>query len=1314
MSESRKSAEKIRHLNGVLRAIRNVNQLIVRERNSERLIARACDLLIETRGYNAAWIALGDNRGAKRLYAQAGWQEDFSAAFSDLLDRGEWPRCHGGALSSEECFVITETGSTCGDCPLSSGYGHGHAVVTALRYDDDVLGLLGVSFPAAQAVDDQETSLLAEVAGDLAFALHDIESERLRVESEARLEAAVSGGQVGLWDLDLASNAVVFSDEWKAQLGHRPDEIADSYGEWERRVHPDDLEPTLQCIRLAQKPPYPPYQAEFRLLHKDGSYRWICARGRVSVDDQGRPTKMQGTHVDVTERRLEEEKHRQAQQVAHIGHWELEAYDQAPSWSDEIFRIFGLEPGQAEPSFTAHDTIIHPDEWPTLDSAVRAGFEEGTPFDLVFKILRPGGQLGWMHAIGYAQEDQRGRVAKLFGTAQDITAQRRAEEELRQFEWLLDKEEQVHDRSQQRYGPPYSDVTALNTAQVIRDAMDTSALENIARDLMDLLDTSVAVYESNGDYAYGVFDSVWCRLLDSASFALCRTEDTEQALGCGKWLCHENCWNDSAKAAIESGAPTDIECVGGIRLYAVPIRAADDIIGAVNIGYGTPPRDVATLDELAARFELDREQLDRASNQYKPRPRYIIDVAKRRCESIARMIGETVERQRAEQALASREAFVSALLQAIPSPLFYKDHEGRYLGFNKAFERFFGASREQLVGRSVFGINPPELAEIYAAKDAELLSAGGVQTYESQVKGADGRLHDVIFHKATFEGARGEIAGLIGTILDISETKLQQERLREQQERAQLYLDVAAVMLVGLDRDGAITLINRRGCEVLGVEHPRVVLGQGWFQFIPPDERDAVRELHHANISGGKVAHRRIEGRVLTAAGELRRVVWHNAVIRNAQKEIVGTLSSGEDITERRALEVKLAQADRLSSMGTLAAGVAHEINNPLSYILYNLESLSEDLPTLIGAMRQFQERLLAQFGADTIDEIAGSAARKMNPLVLDDIQNRFKDALEGTYRIRDVARGLGTFSRVEEDQVVPVNLTHVIDVALSMAANEIKYRARLFKDYGKNLPTVLASEGRLSQVFLNLVINASHAIDEGDLENNEIRVKTWAEGEQVCAQVRDTGSGIAAENQGKIFEPFFTTKGIGVGSGLGLAISKGIVEGFGGTIEVESELGTGTCFTIRLPVRAAKQATVEPPAEADEGPKLRGRVLVVDDEAGLRAAMVRMLREHETIQASSGAEAREILEHDQAFDVIISDMMMPDISGMELHQWLAETHPALAAELIFVTGGAFTPLARKYLGKISNIRLEKPFNSANFKKIVGDRIQMAKGTKKG
>jgi signal transduction histidine kinase/CheY-like chemotaxis protein len=421
-----------------------------------------------------------------------------------------------------------------------------------------------------------------------------------------------------------------------------------------------------------------------------------------------------------------------------------------------------------------------------------------------------------------------------------------------------------------------------------------------------------------------------------------------------------------------------------------------------------------------------------------------------------------------------------------------------------------------------------------------------------------------------------------------------------------------------------------------------------------------------------------------------------------------GVILAANDITQMRALHAKMAQSDRLSSMGMLAAGVAHEINNPLSYVLYNLESLTEDLPKLQDDVRTVQARFAAQYDSPPAEE-TDPLTQTMNPAMLDDILKRFEDALGGTRRIRDIARGLGTFSRVERDKLVPVNLMHVIEVAINMSYNEIKYRARLVKEYGR-IPTIMASEGRLSQVFLNLIINATHAIEEGDVDNNEIRVRTWSDNSHVYAEIRDSGSGIAAENMGNLFEPFFSTKEIGRGSGLGLAISKNIIEGYGGDISVESEVGKGTSFTLRIPIqKEAKEAEGKQVIDATST-KAKGRILIVDDEDGIRSAMVRMLRGHETVEASSGAAARQLLEKDQGFDLILCDMMMPAVSGMDLHQWLLANHPVLAERLIFVTGGAFTPKAREYLRKVDNLRLEKPFDVANLKKIVNDHVTLARG----
>jgi len=542
--------------------------------------------------------------------------------------------------------------------------------------------------------------------------------------------------------------------------------------------------------------------------------------------------------------------------------------------------------------------------------------------------------------------------------------------------------------------------------------------------------------------------------------------------------------------------------------------------------------------------------------------------------------------------------------------------------------------------------------------------------------------------------------------------------LARERDRARGYLDLAGVIMVALDRAGNVSMINRKGCCVLGYEEAEI-LGQPWFErFVPSDAHEVVLEAFRQIVLGNLELHEYYENPVLTKRGDQRLIAWHNALIRDAAGTITGTLSSGEDITERKAAEAErqslmasLAQSSRLASMGMLAAGVAHEINNPLAYVLYNLECLVDDFPKLLRALHLAMARLRDRIGPEALDELMGEVGDLMRPALVDDLQASFRDALEGTRRIQGVARGLSTFSRVEKDRLVPVNLGHVIDVAGSMLTNEIKYRARLVKEHGK-IPAVMASEGRLSQVFLNLILNAVHAIDEGQASSNEIRVKTWSEGDAVFAEVRDTGCGIPAEDLGEVFEPFFTTREIGVGSGLGLSISKNIVETFGGTIDVQSEVGRGTCFTVRLPIRRVETAPVEAAsrgdddgeAEAANAPQLRGRILIIDDEAAIRSIMVRLLA-HDTVQAASGAEAKQILEGDQAFDLILCDVMMSDLSGVDLHEWLAAAHPSLAKRLIFVTGGAFTPRARDYLSQVDNLQIEKPFDAVSFRKIVTSKL---------
>lgn len=249
-----------------------------------------------------------------------------------------------------------------------------------------------------------------------------------------------------------------------------------------------------------------------------------------------------------------------------------------------------------------------------------------------------------VNGIFFIQEETK----YLFGVARDITEKKRQQEELSKIEWMLRPKGADESKSP---APFYGDLSLLNEKGLILSLVGKERLQEIAFEYLELLETSAAVYELNGDYALGLFSSGWCQLMDSASRKLCDTTNNQKALNDGFWLCHESCWRHASKQAIETGGPTDVPCYGGIRLYALPVFADGRIVGSINIGYGDPPQDEATLAELSSRFNIPIEQLRAKAKEYQSRPPYIIDLAKRRLQRSADYLGRLIERATAEQNL---------------------------------------------------------------------------------------------------------------------------------------------------------------------------------------------------------------------------------------------------------------------------------------------------------------------------------------------------------------------------------------------------------------------------------------------------------------------------------------------------------------------------------------------------------------------------------------------------------------------------------------------------------------------------------------
>jgi PAS domain S-box-containing protein len=384
------------------------------------------------------------------------------------------------------------------------------------------------------------------------------------------------------------------------------------------------------------------------------------------------------------------------------------------------------------------------------------------------------------------------------------------------------------------------------------------------------------------------------------------------------------------------------------------------------------------------------------------------------------------------------------------------------------------------------------------------------------------------------------------------------------------------------------------------------------------------------------------------------------------------------DVTERRGLEARLVQADRLAALGTMAAGVAHEINNPLAYVMLNLDWVAGKLSE----------------GATDPAAIAG-------------MKEMLREARHGVSRVAAIVNDLRSFSRSDGESRHAVDLAEVVRSAIRIAEHEIRPRAQVTTSF-EPAPPVWANEGRVEQVVLNLLLNAAQAMPEAGAATNEIRVSVRADGAgHAILEVSDNAAGIAPEILSRIFDPFFTTKAPGVGTGLGLSICHGIVTSFGGQITVHSEANVGTTFRVSLPTTsleaaARRLASERPPGYT--GP--RARVLIVDDEVHIANTMREILApEHDVVAVTGGAEALEVLLGGAEFDVIFCDLMMPGVTGIDLHRHVREKWPGLESHIVFMTGGAFTPRAAEFLASVDNRRVEKPFSMSLVERVVREML---------
>ena len=430
-------------------------------------------------------------------------------------------------------------------------------------------------------------------------------------------------------------------------------------------------------------------------------------------------------------------------------------------------------------------------------------------------------------------------------------------------------------------------------------------------------------------------------------------------------------------------------------------------------------------------------------------------------------------------------------------------------------------------------------------------------------------------------------------------------------------------------------------------------------------------------------AHERFELKLCRTTGEdLSAQVYLDSIEFEGLAAVMVTL---RDITESQGIQDKLRRAERMASIGTLAAGVAHEINNPLAYVTTNIAYCMERLRYMDELLEGRMIRL----------ESPASLRAMFTPMA-----QALTEAHQGTSRVATIVRDLRALTREDKDTEATVDLPRALAAAVHMSESEVRYRAQLVTEF-EEAGAVWGNETRIVQIFLNLIVNAAQCFTTENRETNVVTVRAWTEGEQSIAEVEDNGPGIPEENLERIFDPFFTTKPVGVGTGLGLSICHGLIESMDGSLTVRSQVDEGTTFRVTL-----KCSQEKAPGSVRRGPSLRpdirARVLIVDDEPLILRSVARLLRDqHDVETAHNGVEGLAKIREDGPFDLVVCDLMMPEMTGMDLHQAVKAYDPDIASRFVFLTGGAYTEQAKKFLAGVDNPKLDKPIQPNLLRSVV-------------
>ena len=564
---------------------------------------------------------------------------------------------------------------------------------------------------------------------------------------------------------------------------------------------------------------------------------------------------------------------------------------------------------------------------------------------------------------------------------------------------------------------------------------------------------------------------------------------------------------------------------------------------------------------------------------------------------------DITERKKMEETLRQSEERYRSILESIREGYFELDLDGNYTFTNEANCRYLGYTKEELIGMNYRRHTDEETAkklyqpyyELYrTGKPIEILELEAIRKDETRA----------IYETSVslIRDSEGKPIGFRGVSRDITARKKMEEALRQSEEKHRHILENMEEGYFEMDLVGNFTFVNNAECRNLGYPKEELI-GRNNRQYqdeatirrmyqifnnmyktgepikiidIEIIRKDGTKKFNEISVSlirdskGKKIGFSGVSRDITErkrADDALKKnreeLIRKNQELEESRKNIQLTLEKlGAAYEELKTSQAKILQQEKMASIGQLAAGVAHEINNPMAFIASNLGTLDKYIRRLKDFIQAQSEAIKSLKATDAIEKLEKKRKELKLDYTIDDIDLLVKESHDGSERVQKIVQELNRFSRVDDAEYKDTNINECIESSINIVWNELKHKATLHKDYG-NLPPAKCYPQKLNQVFVNLLINAIQAIEK----KGKIKIKTWEKDGSIWVTVSDTGCGIPRENQSKIFEPFFTTKEVGKGTGLGLSISYEIMQRHKGELSFQSEKGKGTIFTIRMPI---------------------------------------------------------------------------------------------------------------------------------------------------